>query len=213
MEQCSGYIKRMVTANPNYVNSSDGVSNNELIEQFINKLAEEKRYAGDKYYKEKKYELALEMYRMSKKLNPNQKYVDKKIKEIAKKWQPFGLKKLSVKILNKQKTVTCYVLREWIPYNNPNGLGLEILLLEDYLNEEQIISFLKNLGEGKDPVFIYIWTDRIAYEKQKKGKTTERHFILVYFKRWDTQTHLIRWFQEKGKFSHLNGKEIKLNWY
>jgi len=111
------------------------------------------------------------------------------------------------------------VLREYKPYkeNTDRGLGLDILLESD-LNREQIISFLKNLSKGKDPVTISIYTDQTVYENANKdiyGPEYGKHFLLVYIKNTTVKRAFygideIRWMQETGKFSHLFGKKTPM---
>ncbi len=124
----------------------------------------------------------------------------------------------------------CSIIRKWKPGWNPrdgrgvvkfpNGLGLEILLLDDLndLEEDQLISFVKSFSAGKDPVFISVYASRKAYEEvmhvpdyaKEEGTDWEggRGYILSYVRNKTGRGAYrgfdeIRWMQEKGKFAHL----------
>lgn len=105
----------------------------------------------------------------------------------------------------------------WRPYEQETGLGLEILIPTS-ATKQQIIRLLKELGTGKDPVNITVWTDRQAYENANRdvyGDLYDRHLICVYTKNTKVRRALyrcneIRWMQEVGKFSHLLGQKTEI---
>jgi hypothetical protein len=102
------------------------------------------------------------------------------------------------------------ILRQWQPNDMRDGLGLELLMGAD-ADEGEIVSLIKELSKGKDPVLINIYTDRKVYEDAKKNiyeESFDRHFILAYIKNYTNRgifqgVNEIRWMQEVGKFSHL----------
>ena len=110
------------------------------------------------------------------------------------------------------------ILREWKPNQNPNGLGLDILL-EDDLEKDELISFIKDLSKGKDPIAINVYISKAAYEQGEEalrqrnsnllGDEWKRGFLLVYLKSGGLNE--IRWMQQVGKFSHLYGKTTKID--
>lgn len=101
----------------------------------------------------------------------------------------------------------------WWPYEAPQGLGLEILISES-ASQEGIIRLLKELGAGKDPVSITVWTSRQAWEDANRdtyGDLYDEHLICVYTKNTTIQRAYfgadeVKWMQEKGRFSHLFGQ-------
>lgn len=109
------------------------------------------------------------------------------------------------------------ILRQWLPDNTPNGYGAELLLEQD-VTEQELILFLKRLGEGKDPVLIKIYTTRKAYEEELSGTYTteyDRGYLLSYIRKRAgrgayARVNEIRWMQKEGPFSHLYGQTTPL---
>jgi len=108
------------------------------------------------------------------------------------------------------------VLRQWLPNNQPQGFGADILLEQDATLEE-LTSFLKGLGNDKDPVSISVYTSRQVYldaQKDKYGKPYKQHFVAMYVKNGRGRGAFsgfneIRWMQEEGTYSQMFGKVTK----
>ena len=117
----------------------------------------------------------------------------------------------------EEQTLKYTSLREWQPNNNINGLGLDILL-EGNLEVDSLISLIKELSIGKDPVVISIYTDEKVYNNVKNniyGEPFDQHFILMYVQNNTGKgiyngCNEIRWMQEIGKFSGLFGTKTQL---
>ena len=112
----------------------------------------------------------------------------------------------------KEATSPYEILRQWRPNNEPTGYGVEILLNLDY-TESELISFVKQLAAGHDPVVIRIFTSRKAYEQEKTGNygpAYDSDYILFYVKNMTGRGayrgfNEIRWMQEVGKYSSKFG--------
>ncbi len=110
-------------------------------------------------------------------------------------------------------SVNYTILRQWKPQNISSAFGAEILLHDD-LSKSEIIAFIKQIGNRKNPVVIKIYLSRIAYDNQNNNIFDEKYkkgYLLYYIKNNKRGTNEIRWFQEIGKFSHLNGQKTKLS--
>ena len=110
------------------------------------------------------------------------------------------------------------IIEQWKPNENPNGFGADTLLKED-LTQEELISFIKHLGDNYDPVLIRVYTSQQAYEQEQSGNYGDEWregYIIFYVKNLTGQgaysgLNEIRWMQEIGEFSHLFGQKTKLN--
>ena len=117
----------------------------------------------------------------------------------------------------KEATAPYEVLRQWRPNNEPTGYGAEILLNMDY-TESELISFVKQLAVGHDPVIIRIFTSLKAYEQEKEGNygaAYDSDYILFYVKNMTGRGayrgfNEIRWMQEVGKYSSKFGLKTKM---
>jgi len=109
------------------------------------------------------------------------------------------------------------ILKSWRPNNEPTGYGAEILLNMDY-TEAEIISFVKQLATGHDPVVIRIFTSRNAYEQEQTGNygpAYKSDYILFYVKNTTGRGayrgfNEIRWMQEVGKYSSKFGLKTRM---
>ena len=109
------------------------------------------------------------------------------------------------------------ILREFAPYEAANSLGLELLVGTD-ISKVEIITLIRKLSKGKDPVQINMYTDRKAYEDSENsiyGEAFDEHFLLFYVKNYTIQKiyyglNEIRWMQSKGKFKDLFGSKTRL---
>ena len=125
-----------------------------------------------------------------------------------------------------EKPLKFSLLASWKPNSEANGFGADVLL-EDELNKEEIVTFVKYLADDFNrytsdkttaPICIRIWSSELAFEQNQKSEFGEefRTGYLVYFVRNLTKKGVyrgfneIRWMQEKGKFSELFGQKTKL---
>ena len=125
------------------------------------------------------------------------------------------------------KTPKFSLLASWKPNSEANGFGADVLL-EDELNKEEIVTFVKYLADDfnrytndktTSPICIRIWSSELAFEQNQKLEFGDefRTGYLVYFVRNLTNKgaykgfNEIRWMQEIGKFSELFGQKTKLN--
>ena len=109
------------------------------------------------------------------------------------------------------------ILRSWRPNNEAKGYGAEILLNLDY-SEAELISLVKQLATGHDPVVIRIFTSRNAYEQEQTGNygpAYKSDYILFYVKNTTGRGayrgfNEIRWMQEVGKYSSKFGSKTRM---
>ena len=58
-------------------------------------------------------------------------------------------------------------LRKWSPNNAARGLGLEIVLEQEDVTEQDLINLIKQLSSGHDPVVIRVFKSKTAYEQEQ----------------------------------------------
>ena len=96
--------------------------------------------------------------------------------------------------------------------------GWHNILLHDELEADEIRSFIKAYVAGKKSIWIYLYTDRRAYEDWIRytseadfdiTDTIKRHQILLFIRNPEAPSYkgnnCIQWLQEEGKFSSLHG--------
>lgn len=108
-------------------------------------------------------------------------------------------------------------LRQWKPNDMQNGYGADILIIEDELSEQMLVSFVRLFAGSHDPVVIRIFTSVIAYDQEQNdryGPEYDSDYILCYIKNFSGRgacrgCNEIRWMQETGKFSSKFGTAAK----
>ena len=108
-------------------------------------------------------------------------------------------------------------LREWHPNNEPNGLGLDILL-SGQVTEQGVVDLVERLSRGRDPVNIRGFVTRAAYDEEQAGALTaeyDRGYLFFYVKNTTGRGvykgfNEVRWMQAEGEFSQLFGQKTKL---
>ena len=109
-------------------------------------------------------------------------------------------------------------LRKWSPDNASRGLGLEIVLEQDDVTEQDLIDLIKQLSSGHDPVVIRVFKSRTAYEQEQTngfGPEYKSDYLLMYVKNGTgsgaySGFNEIRWMQEVGEFADKYGAKTQL---
>ena len=108
------------------------------------------------------------------------------------------------------------VLRDWKPYNDYRGLGLEILVSEE-ATQEELIELIQTLAAGHEHVNIRVYSSREAYRQEQRqtyGDVYKRGYLLFYIKNLTGRgpfdgLNEIRWMQEKGHLPHKLGEKTQ----
>lgn len=114
----------------------------------------------------------------------------------------------------KGRDVQYTILRQWKPMRRARGFGADVLL-EQEVDEEQLVQFVKRLAAAHDPVVIRVFTSREAYADEDAATPAFRSGFLIFYVKNATGSgryrgfNEIRWMQEVGKFSSKFGHKTK----
>ncbi|MFN9445856.1 MAG: hypothetical protein ACK56G_19200 [Pirellulaceae bacterium] len=99
------------------------------------------------------------------------------------------------------------VAQKWLPNDEPNGLGLEIVLENPEPTKEELIDLVTQITAGRDPVSLKVYATQAAYDTQKTyGDEWDRGYLLAYVKNGTGKGAFqgfneIRWMASAGKFA------------
>ncbi len=99
------------------------------------------------------------------------------------------------------------VAQKWLPNDEPNGLGLEIVLENPDPTKEELIDLVTQITAGRDPVSLKVYATQAAYDTQKTyGDEWDRGYLLAYVKNGTGKGAFqgfneIRWMASAGKFA------------
>jgi hypothetical protein len=110
------------------------------------------------------------------------------------------------------------VAHSWHPNNEPNGLGLD-LIVSPSVSEVQIIALVRSLGAGHDPVDIGIYLSSEAYDDgrtRNPGDAFARGFVGSYIKNLTSGgafqgVNEFKWMQEQGRFQAKQGTHTQFS--
>lgn len=117
------------------------------------------------------------------------------------------------------KIISFETLREWDPDQEPEAIGLEILINKDQATEENIVALVRDIAGDKQKAFIKVYQDKQAWDEEKTGDYTEASksgYLAIYVKNITNNGayrgfNEIRWFQMQGQLEHLDGTVTKMN--
>lgn len=109
-------------------------------------------------------------------------------------------------------------IREWNPDNDPDAIGLEILISENEATMENIIKLVESITATAKKAVVKIYQNRLAWEEEQTGNYTDiyNEGYLVFYVKNLTDSGLyrdfneFRWMQEKGNLQNLYGTKTKL---
>jgi hypothetical protein len=111
-------------------------------------------------------------------------------------------------------TIDYAVLKEWHPDEDPQNIGLEILISENDATKENIVDLVKELSKDAPLVIIGIYQDQQAWEILTTWRWSEempaelediiaRGLLAHYIKYDPDDLNEVRWFQERGQLEDL----------
>ena len=114
------------------------------------------------------------------------------------------------------------MLREWHPDEDPQNIGLEILVSENDATKENIVDLVKDISKDTPLVVIGIYQDRQAWDLLTTWLWSEEmpselediiaRGLLAHYLKYDQQDlNEVRWFQERGQLEDLFGTETQVD--
>lgn len=125
-------------------------------------------------------------------------------------------------ILTDKQTVETTIifdkLREWNPNNDPQAIGLEILVFKEDVTKENIIKLVESITSGAQKAIVKVYQNRQAWEEEQSGNYTDVYnegYLAFYVKNLTNNGayggfNEVRWFQEKGILKNLFGTKTEL---
>lgn len=110
------------------------------------------------------------------------------------------------------------ILREWNPDDDPQAVGLEILINENDATKENIENLVKSLSDNARKAAIKVFQSRQAWQEEQSGDYTDAYdsgYLAYYMKNLTGSgafqgRNEIRWFQAEGQLEHLMGSSTQL---
>lgn len=110
------------------------------------------------------------------------------------------------------------ILREWNPDDDPQAVGLEILISENDATKENIENLIKTLSDNDSKAAIKVFQSRQAWQEEQSGDYTDAYdsgYLAYYVKNLTGSgafqgRNEIRWFQAEGQLEHLMGSSTQL---
>lgn len=110
------------------------------------------------------------------------------------------------------------ILREWNPDDDPQAVGLEILISENEATKENIENLVKSLSDNVRKAAIKVFQSRQAWQEEQSGEFTDAYdsgYLAYYVKNLTGSgafqgRNEVRWFQAEGQLEHLMGSSNQL---
>lgn len=110
------------------------------------------------------------------------------------------------------------IFREWNPDDDPQAVGLEILISENDATKENIENLVKSLSNNVRKTAIKVFQSRQAWEEEQSGDYTDAYdsgYLVYYVKNVSGSgafqgRNEIRWLQAEGQLEHLMGSSTQL---
>jgi len=115
-------------------------------------------------------------------------------------------------------TIQHTTLRQWNPDSDWRAVGLDILVSENDVTKNNIVTLVRALSTGKDKAVINVYLDKKAWDEDQSGNYSQVHkngYLAMYIKNLTSNGayrgfNEVRWMQENGELQELFGTETKM---